>query len=195
MSVLAWTGSTTPWLARGLLAQGLPVVVMDARRAADALNARPVKTDRADARALAEMLQTGWYTEVFVKSEESHRIKALLLSRDQLVKMKRQVYGQIRGVLRPFGIRLPARAGDGAVRHGGRAAVREDDVLYACIHSLLEAFGRSGGADRGLGQARPDARAALESLLASDLGTRRRPDHRARLRRRDRKSGPVLTIT
>jgi transposase len=36
------------------------VVVMEARRAADALKGRPVKTDRADARALAEMLQTGW---------------------------------------------------------------------------------------------------------------------------------------
>lgn len=135
------TGSTTPWLARGLVAQGLPVVVMDARRAADALKARPVKTDRADAQALAEMLRTGWYTEVFVKSEESHRIKALLLSRDQLVRMKRQVYGQIRGVLRPFGIRLPARAGTARFDAAARAAVREDDVLYACIHSLLEALG------------------------------------------------------
>jgi transposase len=135
------TGSTTPWLARGLRSLGLPVVVMDARRAADALKARPVKTDRADARALAEMLQTGWYTEVFVKSEESHRIKALLLSRDQLVKMKRQIYGQIRGVLRPFGIRLPPRAGTTRFDAAARAAVRADDVLYACIHSLLETLG------------------------------------------------------
>jgi transposase len=52
------TGSTTPWLARGLRAPGVPVVVMEARRAADALKGRPVKADRADARALAEMLQT-----------------------------------------------------------------------------------------------------------------------------------------
>ncbi|WP_234854661.1 IS110 family transposase [Paracoccus everestensis] len=76
------TGSTTPWLARGLKALGLPVVVMDARRAADALKARVMKTDVADARALAEMLRTSWYTEVFVKSEDSHRIKALLSARD-----------------------------------------------------------------------------------------------------------------
>jgi transposase len=135
------TGSTTPWLARGLRAIGLPVVVMDARRAADVLKARPVKTDRADARALAEMLQTGWYTEVFVKSEESHRMKALLLSRDQLVKMKRQIYGPIRDVLRPFGIRLPPRAGTAQFDAAARAAVREDDILYTCIHSLLEALG------------------------------------------------------
>lgn len=135
------TGSMTPWLARGLLAQGLPVVVMDARRAADALKARPVKTDRADARALAEMLQSGWYTEVFVKSEESHRRKALLSAREQLVRMKRQIYGQVRGLLRPFGIRLPARAGTARFDAAARAAVREDDLLYACIHALLEALG------------------------------------------------------
>lgn len=135
------TGSTTPWLARGLTALGLPVVVMDARRASDALKARPVKTDRADALALAEMLRTGWYGAVFVKSEESHRLKALLLSRDQLVKMKRQVYGQIRGVLRPFGVRLPARAGTKRFDEAARAAVRTDDTLYACVAALLEALG------------------------------------------------------
>ena len=39
------TGSITPWLARALKARGLPVIVMDARRASDAMKARPVKTD------------------------------------------------------------------------------------------------------------------------------------------------------
>lgn len=53
------------------------------------------------------MLRSGWYTAVFVKSEESHRRKALLTAREQLVRMKRQIYGQVRGLLRPFGLRLP----------------------------------------------------------------------------------------
>ena len=72
------TGSTTPWLARSLKEYDLPVVAMDARGASDALKARPCKSDKADARALADMLRTGWFSEVYVKSEESHRIKALL---------------------------------------------------------------------------------------------------------------------
>jgi transposase len=55
------SGSLSPWLARELAALGLPVVCMDARRAADAVKARRVKTDKADALALAEMLRTGWY--------------------------------------------------------------------------------------------------------------------------------------
>jgi transposase len=72
------TGSLTPWLYHGLCAKGLPMVCMDARRAADALKARPEKTDKADARALAEMLCCGWYSAVHVKSLETHRLKALL---------------------------------------------------------------------------------------------------------------------
>jgi transposase len=134
------TGSMTPWLARALRACGLPVVVMDARRASDALKARRVKTDRADARVLAEMLQSGWFTPVFVKSEESHRIKALLSARDQLVRNKRTFFGQIRGMLRPFGIRLAARQGTGRFDAAARAACRHDDLLYACVNALLEAL-------------------------------------------------------
>jgi len=134
------TGSTTPWLARGLKTLGLPVVVMDARRAADALKARVMKTDVADARALAEMLRTGWFREVFVKSEDSHRIKALLSARDQLVRNKRTFFGQIRGLLRPFGIRLASRQGTERFDEAARAAVRQDDLLYACVNALLEAL-------------------------------------------------------
>ena len=50
------TGATTPWLARSFKTFGLPVVVMDARRVSDALKARPCKTDKADAGALADVL-------------------------------------------------------------------------------------------------------------------------------------------
>jgi transposase len=56
------TGSLTPWLYHGLSDLGLPMVCMDARRASDALKARAEKTDKADARALAEMLASGWYS-------------------------------------------------------------------------------------------------------------------------------------
>ncbi len=134
------TGSITPWLARALKARGLPVIVMDARRASDAMKARPVKTDRADARALAEMLQAGWYWEVYLKSEESHRRKALLSARDQLVRNKRSFFGQIRGMLRPFGIRLGGRMGTSKFDRAARTATRHDEVLYLSVNALLEAL-------------------------------------------------------
>jgi hypothetical protein len=58
------SGSMSPWLARALSALGFPVVCMDARRAAVAIQSRRVKSDKADAYALAEMLRTGWYSAV-----------------------------------------------------------------------------------------------------------------------------------
>jgi transposase len=140
VSVGLETGSMTPWLARALKGFGLAVVVIDARRAADAVKARPAKTDRADARALAQMLRTGWFTEVFVKSEQGHRLKALLSARDQLVRNKRTFFGQIRGLLRPFAIKLGSRQGTKKFDEAARAACRHDDVLYACVNALLEAL-------------------------------------------------------
>ena len=61
---------------------------MDGRRAADAIKSRRIKTDKGDAWALAEMLRTGWFSSVYVKSVDAHRLKALLGARDQLVKLK-----------------------------------------------------------------------------------------------------------
>ena len=59
---------------------------------------------------MAQMLRTGWYRAVYVKSEDSHRLQVMLGARDQLVRAKRALGNQVRG-LRPFGIRLPSRQG------------------------------------------------------------------------------------
>ncbi len=79
------TGSTSAWLARALRAQGLPVICLDARHAHAALSIRPTKSDRSDARGLAEMLRMGWYREVRVKSLGAHERRALLAARHRLV--------------------------------------------------------------------------------------------------------------
>ena len=105
------SGPFTPHLFRSLEALGYPMICMDARRAADAIKSRRIKSDKGDAWALAEMLRTGWFSSVYVKSVDTHRLKALLGARDQLVKLKRSLGNQVRGLLRPFGIRLPSRAG------------------------------------------------------------------------------------
>jgi transposase len=89
---------------------GYPMECMDARRAADAIKSRRIKNDKAGAFALAEMLRTGWFSPVHVKSLDSHRLKTLLGARDQLVKAKRSLGNRVSGLLRPFGIRLPSRA-------------------------------------------------------------------------------------
>jgi transposase len=57
------------WLHAGLRAAGLPVVVLETRQLRAAAKAMPVKTDRTDARAIAQMVRTGWFRVAHVKSE------------------------------------------------------------------------------------------------------------------------------
>jgi transposase len=86
-----------------LRALGLPVVCLDARHAKAALSVQPNKTDANDAYGLAQIVRTGWYKEVAVKSLDSHRLRTLLSSRAQLVNMRRDLGTKIRGVLKTFG--------------------------------------------------------------------------------------------
>ena len=81
------TGSMTPWLVHGLRAAGLDVACLDARRVKAALQMRLNKTDENDAEGLAQVMRTGWYRAVHVKSLDAHRARALLGARAQLVGM------------------------------------------------------------------------------------------------------------
>ena len=75
------TGSMTPWLVHGLRSAGLEVDCLDARRVKAALQMRINKTDENDAEGLAQIMRTGWYRAVHVKSLDAHRARALLGAR------------------------------------------------------------------------------------------------------------------
>jgi transposase len=68
----------------------VPVVCMDARLAHAMLSVRPVKTDRNDARSLAEMVRMGWYREVKVKTLSAHEQRGLLMARQRLIVVRRK---------------------------------------------------------------------------------------------------------
>jgi transposase len=57
-------GSVSPWLHRKLTSLGLPMVLLETRHAAAALDAQTSKTDKNDARGLAHLVRTGWYRAV-----------------------------------------------------------------------------------------------------------------------------------
>ena len=92
------SGSTSTWLWTELNRMELPVICIDARHAKAALKMQINKNDRNDAAGIARIMQTGWYREVRVKALDSHAIKALLLGRALLVKMKRDIEHHIRTV-------------------------------------------------------------------------------------------------
>jgi transposase len=98
------SGPTSVWLTHALTAEGLPVVCLDARHAQAVLSVRPNKSDRSDARGLAEMVRVGWFKAVQVKSLASHERKALLIARHQLVDMRVRIDNQLRGILKTFGL-------------------------------------------------------------------------------------------
>ena len=101
------TGALAAWLAEEMTGLGGPgVVCMDARRARAAMVAMTHKTDRNDARALAQMLRTGWFRAVHVKARSTMELRTLLTSRKTLVLKIGDVENQIRGSLHLFGIKL-----------------------------------------------------------------------------------------
>jgi len=100
------TGPTTTWLWHELRGLGLPVICIDARHAKAALSMQINKSDRNDAVGLARIMQAGWYKEVRVKSLTCHEVRAVLNSRVQLVKVKRDLENQVRGLLKNLGLMI-----------------------------------------------------------------------------------------
>jgi len=131
------TGPTTTWLWHELRALGLPVVCIDARHAKAALSLQINKSDRNDAVGLARIMQAGWYKEVQVKSLPCHEIRAVLNSRAQLVKIKRDLENQIRGLLKNHGL-IIGKAGGNVFRHRAEKLVGENGLLQEAVRPLIE---------------------------------------------------------
>src|SRR5262249_30754746 len=96
------------------------------------------KSDRNDAVGIARIMQCGWYKEVRVKDLDSHAIKALLVSRALLVKIKRDIENQVRGLLKNLGLVIgQAKMNVFAVRAAELAGARRE--LAGAVEPLLKA--------------------------------------------------------
>lgn len=129
------SGMLSIWLQRGLAGLGLPAACIDARKAHKALSARLNKSDAADAEGLAQLARTGWFTPVHIRSEESDRLRSLIGARERLIRLRKDLEGHIRGVLKTFGIRMTG-IGQGRQRQGFRdqlAAAGETDPVLRVI--------------------------------------------------------------
>jgi transposase len=77
-------GPLSQWLHAGLEAAGFDVVLLETRHVKAALSAMVVKTDRKDARGIAQLLRMGWYRPVHRKSPPAQEVRALLVGRKLL---------------------------------------------------------------------------------------------------------------
>ena len=132
-------GTLAQYLTYGLQSAGYAVVCMEARQVKAALSAMRNKTDKHDARGIAQLLRTGWYSPVHVKSMQSHRIRALLSSRKAVLSKCIDLENEIRGLFKVFGIKLPLKLGHGAFDAAVRDVIETDATLSQCLLPLLEA--------------------------------------------------------
>jgi transposase len=135
------TGNLTPWLTAGLRAEGFRVVVMEARQVKTTLSSLRNKTDRNDARGIAQILRTGWYREVHVKSLESQRLKTLLAVRKALLRRRIDLENEVRGLLKVYGLKLPPQIYHARFDDMARQAVVADPALAEALGPLLDARG------------------------------------------------------
>ncbi len=129
------SGPLSIWLQRGLARLELPATCVDAREAHKSLSARPNKSYSADAEGLAQLARTGWFTPVYIRSEEADRLRNLVGARERLIRLRKELEGHIRGVLKTFGIRMTG-IGQSAQRQAfceQLAAAGETDPMLRAI--------------------------------------------------------------
>ena len=132
-------GTMSQHLFYGLTGEGFDVVCMEARQVNAALSAMRNKTDKNDARGIAQVLRTGWFSPVHMKSRESHGVRALLSTRKALLKKTMDLANEVRGLLKIFGIRLPKTVKHGSFDGVVRPMIEMDDVLAHALVPLLDA--------------------------------------------------------
>ena len=99
-------GPLSQWLHAGLTAAGFPAILIETRHVKAALKAMTVKTDRNDARGMAQLMRMGWFRPVHVKTLPAQEIRALLTGRKLLLGKLQDVELGIRGLLRGFGLKV-----------------------------------------------------------------------------------------
>ena len=99
-------GPLSQWLFAAMKKGGLVVELLETRHVRDAFKAMPVKSDRNDARGIAQLMRLGWFRPVHCKSLSAQETRATLTAR-KLVQLKlRDVENSLRGILRGFGLKV-----------------------------------------------------------------------------------------
>jgi transposase len=99
-------GPLSQWLYAALREAGLAVELLETRHVRDAFKAMPVKSDRNDARGIAQLMRLGWFRPVHCKSIEAQETRAVLTARKLLQSKLRDIENSLRGVLRGFGLKV-----------------------------------------------------------------------------------------
>jgi transposase len=131
-------GPLSQWLFAGMAKAGLPVELLETRHVRAAFRTMPVKSDRKDARGIAQLMRLGWFRPVHCKSLPAQEMRALLTARKLMQSKQHDVELSLRGILRGFGLKVgktTPRSFDGRVRE----LVDGQPTLQAVADALLSA--------------------------------------------------------
>jgi transposase len=157
-------GPLSQWLYAGMREAGLSVELLETRHVRDAL-AMPVKTDRTDARGIAQLMRLGWFRSVHCKSLPAQELRAILTARKLVQSKRHDLEMSLRGILRGFGLKVgqtTPRSFESRVRElidGHATLLVVADALLSARGVLAEQLGKLQ--KRLVSLARQDTRARL----------------------------------
>jgi transposase len=99
-------GPLSQWLYAGIAADGLAMELLETRHVRAAFKTMSVKTDRNDARGIAQLMRLGWFRPVHCKSAAAQETRALLTARKLVHSKFHDVEMSVRGILRGFGLKV-----------------------------------------------------------------------------------------
>lgn len=99
-------GPLSQWLYLAMKQAGLAAELLETRHVRDAFKAMPVKSDRNDARGIAQLMRLGWFRPVHCKSMDAQEVRAALTARKLVQSKLLDVENSLRGILRGFGLKV-----------------------------------------------------------------------------------------
>jgi transposase len=129
-------GPLAQWLFAQMRQAGLAVELLETRHVRTAFKTMPVKTDRKDARGIAQLVRLGWFRPVHCKSMEAQETRAMLTARKLVQSKLQDVENSLRGLLRGFGLKI-GKTTDRALASRVRELVAGHPSLAKIVESLL----------------------------------------------------------
>jgi transposase len=128
-------GPLSQWLYAAMKQVGLVVELLETRHVRDAFKAMPVKSDRNDARGIAQLMRLGWFRPVHCKSIGAQETRAVLTARKLVQSKLQDVENHLRGILRGFGLKVGKTTALSFARR-----IRELAANHASLKMIAEAL-------------------------------------------------------
>ena len=135
-------GPLSQWLYAAMKQAGLAMELLETRHVRDAFKAMPVKSDRNDARGIAQLMRLGWFRPVHCKSMAAQETWAVLTARKLVQSKLKDVENSLRGILRGFGLKVgptTERRFAGRIRAlvAGHASLEMIAQALLSVHAVL----------------------------------------------------------